>query len=101
MADVFGFNSRDAEDLIAGIGKGDRTERLSLGGVRFIRFQLTADLTTTSTTATIYDAAGTTIATGATIEDPETIFTGLTNTTRGIGIQQGARYFVINANCPA
>jgi hypothetical protein len=101
MADVFGFNARDAEDLIAGIGKGDKTERLSFGGVRFIRFELTADLTTTSTTADIFDAAGSAIATGATIEDPETIFTGLTDTTRGIGMQQGARYFIINANCPA
>jgi hypothetical protein len=32
MADVFGFNARDAEDLIAGIGGGDRTERLNFGG---------------------------------------------------------------------
>ena len=101
MADVFGFNSRDAEDLIAGIGGGDKTERLGFGGTRFIRFELTANLTTTSTTADIFDAAGTTIASGATIEDPETIFTGLTDTTRGIGIQQGARYFIVNANCPA
>ena len=101
MSGVYGFNSRDAEDLIAGIGKGDRTERLSFGGVRFIRFELTANLTTASTTATIYDAAGTAIATGATIEDPETIFTGLTSTTRGIGMQQGPRYFILNANCPA
>jgi hypothetical protein len=31
MADVFGFNSRDAEDLIASIGGGDRTERLNFG----------------------------------------------------------------------
>jgi hypothetical protein len=69
--------------------------------VRFIRFQLTANLTTTSATANIFDAAGTAIASGATIEDPETIFTGLTDTTRGIGIQQGARYFILNANCPA
>lgn len=101
MADVIGFNSRDAEDLIAGIGKGDNVQRLTFAGVRFIRFQLTANLTTVSTTATIYDAAGNTIATGATIEDPESIFTGLTNTTRGIGMQQGPRYFILNANCPA
>jgi hypothetical protein len=101
MADVFGFNSRDAEDLIAGIGGGDKTERLGFGGVRFIRFQLTANLTTSTTTANIFDAAGTIIASGATIEDPETIFTGLTDTTRGIGIQQGPRYFIVNANCPA
>jgi hypothetical protein len=101
MAEVFGFNSRDAEDLIAGIGGGDKVQRLNLSGVRFIRFQLTANLTTTSTTANIFDAAGTAIASGATIEDPETIFTGLTDTTRGIGIQQGARYFIMNANCPA
>jgi hypothetical protein len=32
MADVFGFNSRDAEDLIASIGGGDKTERLNFGG---------------------------------------------------------------------
>jgi hypothetical protein len=101
MADVFGFNGRDAEDLLAGIGGGDKVQRLSNQGVRFIRFELTANLTTTSTTADIFDAAGTTIASGATIEDPETIFTGLTDTTRGIGIQQGARYFIMNANCPA
>jgi len=101
MAEVFGFNSRDAEDLIAGIGGGDKVQRLGFGGLRFIRFELTADLTTASTTADIFDAAGTTIASGATIEDPETIFTGLTDTTRGIGIQQGARYFIVNANCPA
>jgi hypothetical protein len=101
MSDVFGFNARDARDLIADIGRGDKVQRLNLSGVRFIRFQLTANLTTTSTTANIFDAAGTTIASGATIEDPETIFTGLTNATRGIGIQQGARYFIVNANCPA
>lgn len=101
MSDVFGFNARDSEDLIAGIGGGDKSQRLNLSGIRFIRFQLTADLTTASATANIFDAAGTTIASEATIEDPETIFTGLTNTTRGIGIQQGARYFIINANCPA
>lgn len=101
MADVFGFNARDSEDLLAGIGGGDKTQRLNLAGARFIRFELTANLTTSTTTADIFDAAGNTIASGATIEDPETIFTGLTDTTRGIGIQQGARYFIVNANCPA
>jgi len=31
MAEVFGFNSRDAEDLIALIGTGDKVERLNFG----------------------------------------------------------------------
>lgn len=101
MADVIGFNPTDARDLMALVNPGDSVQRLTNQGVRFIRFQLTADLTTSSTTADIFDAAGTTIATGATIEDPETIFTGLTDTTRGIGMQQGPRYFILNANCPA
>jgi len=105
MADVFGFNSRDAEDLIAGIGSGDRTERLSFElrteAIRFIRFKLTAELLGTTTTADIFDVDNVSIEEGATLEDPETIFTGLTATTRGIGIQQGARYFIYNANCPA
>jgi hypothetical protein len=105
MADVFGFNARDAEDLLAGIGGGDKTERLNFGprteAIRFIRFELTAELISTTTTADIFDADGTSIEEGATLEDPETIFTGLTATTRGIGIQQGSRYFIYNANCPA
>jgi hypothetical protein len=95
-------------DLITIVGDDDiepDTVRGVIGSnkptFRFIRFELTAALTTTSTTADIFDAAGTTIASGATIEDPETIFTGLTDTTRGIGIQEGSRYFIVNANCPA
>jgi hypothetical protein len=105
MAEVFGFNSRDAEDLIAGIGGGDRTERLSFEprteAIRFIRFELTTELLTATATADIFDVDGTSIEEGATLEDPETIFTGLTATTRGIGIQQGSRYFIVNSNCPA
>jgi len=31
MSDVFGFNTRDAEDLIALIGTGDKVERLNFG----------------------------------------------------------------------
>ena len=95
-------------DLITIVGDDDIGTNIVRGVIgsnkptfRFIRFELTAALTTTSTTADIFDAAGTTIASGATIEDPETIFTGLTDTTRGIGIQEGSRYFIVNANCPA
>ncbi len=93
-------------DLITVVGDDDIETDVVRGVIgqalfRFIRFALSADLIGTSTTATIYDAAGNTIATGATLEDPETIFTGLTATTRGIGVQEGARFFIVNANCPA
>lgn len=78
---------------IARIGGGS-------ANVRFIRFQLAEDLESTSALATIFDADGTTIEASATLEDPETIFTGLTNGVRGIGMQDGSRYFILNANCP-
>ncbi len=71
------------------------TEPLAL-----IRIGLTANLTTTSAAANIYDADNNLIEAG-TAEDPETIFTGLTNTTRAIGIRQGGRNYIVNANCPA
>jgi hypothetical protein len=83
-------------NVIRGFITPSQPERL-----RFIRFELTAELLGTTTTADIFDADGVSIEEGATLEDPETIFTGLTATTRGIGIQQGARYFIYNANCPA
>ena len=99
--EIFGFNRADTSSIIEAIGQGDSVQRLTNQGIRFIRFELTADLTGVSTTADIFDTAGNTVASGATIEDPETIFTGLTDTTRGIGLQQGSRFFIINANCPA
>jgi hypothetical protein len=83
----------DLSCAVARIGGGG-------GGVQFIRFQLTAELTGTTVTANIFDRDGTTIATGATLEDPEQIFTGLTEDTRGIGMQDAGRYFILNANCP-
>jgi hypothetical protein len=83
-------------NVIRGFITPSQPERL-----KFIRFELTAELLGTTTTADIFDADGVSIEEGATLEDPETIFTGLTATTRGIGIQQGARYFIYNANCPA
>jgi hypothetical protein len=83
-------------NVIRGFITPSQPERL-----RFIRFELTAELLGTTTTADIFDVDNVSIEEGATLEDPETIFTGLTATTRGIGIQQGARYFIYNANCPA
>lgn len=67
----------------------------------FIRASLTAGLTTTSTTADVYDVNNELIAAAATIEDPETIFTGLTTGTRVIGVRWGERNIIVNANCPA
>lgn len=101
---TYGFNRHDTESLLACIGGGDQVQRRPMMqsiGLRFIRFELTADLTTATTAADIFDINGSTIASGATIEDPETIFTGLTATTRGIGVAFGDRFFIVNANCPA
>jgi len=95
-------------NLITAVGDDDIEENTIRGVIgsagtvfRFIRFQLTANLLTTTTTADIYDEDGTAIASGATLEDPETIFTGITTNTRGVGVQQGSRFFIYNTNCPA
>ena len=95
-------------DLITIVGDDDiepDTVRGVIGSnkqtFRFIRFELNEELVGTTASADIVDKDGVSIETGATIEDPETIFTGLTATTRGIGIQEGSRYFIVNANCPA
>jgi hypothetical protein len=94
-------------DLITIVGDDDIQAAVVRGVIgsgapvfRFIRFGLTENLLGTTALANISDVDGTTIASGATIEDPETIFTGLTTNTRGIGIQQGSRYFIVNSNCP-
>jgi hypothetical protein len=95
-------------DLITIVGDDDiepDTVRGVIGSnkptFRFIRFELNEELVGTTASADISDKDGVGIATAATIEDPETIFTGLTATTRGIGIQEGSRYFIVNSNCPA
>lgn len=84
---------------VDGIG-GSIARLTGLGGVQFVRFQLAADLTGTTVSADIFDRDGTTLASGATLEDPEEIFTGLTSGTRGIGMADAGRYFILNANCP-
>jgi hypothetical protein len=102
MADVFGFTSRDAEDLIAGIGGGDRTERLNFGGGggQLFRFELTANFTTgTTVAATIKNMAGTTVGTGISLTDPEAIFLGLETGSKGYCLLQGGVYYAIQAAC--
>jgi hypothetical protein len=95
-------------DLITIVGDDDIGTNIVRGVIgsnkptfRFIRFELNEELIGTTASADISDKDGVGIATEATIEDPETIFTGLTATTRGIGIQEGSRYFIVNSNCPA
>ena len=101
---TYGFSKSDAEALVASIGTTE-TEIPQLfpgggGGAIFIRFQLNAELTGTTVAATIFDRDGETIEASATLEDPEQIFTGLTEDTRGIGLRDAGRYFILNANCP-
>jgi hypothetical protein len=103
MADVFGFNSRDAEDLIASIGGGDRTERLNFGsggGANLFRFELTADFTTgTTVAATIKTMGGSTVGTGISLTDPELIFFGLLTGSKGYCLLQSGVYYPIQAAC--
>lgn len=94
-------------DLITVVGDDDIETDVVRGVIgnakifQFIRFELNEELVGTSASAEIYDKDGALIASAATLEDPETIFTGLTATTRGIGVQDGSRFFIVNANCPA
>jgi hypothetical protein len=104
MADVFGFNARDAEDLLAGIGGGDRTERLNFGsgGASLFRFELTANFSTgTTVAATIKTMGGSTVGTGISLTDPEAIFFGLPSGSKGYCILQAGTYYAIQAACAA
>jgi hypothetical protein len=70
------------------------------GGATLYRFETTAAYTSgTSVTATIKTMAGTTLASGATLKDPEAIFLGMASGTKGYCIAQGGEYFAIQAAC--
>jgi hypothetical protein len=103
MADVFGFNNRDAEAIIAGIGRGDEVQRLSFGsggGANLFRFELTADFTTgTTVAATIKTMSGSTVGTGISLTDPELIFFGLLTGSKGYCMLQSGVYYPIQAAC--
>jgi len=103
VADVYGFNAADSEALISMIGTGDSVRRLGGsggGGATLYRFETTAAYTSgTSVTATIKTMAGTTLASGATLKDPEAIFLGMASGTKGYCIAQGGEYFAIQAAC--
>jgi hypothetical protein len=72
------------------------------GGATLYRFETTAAYTSgTSVTATIKTMAGTTLASGATLKDPEAIFMGMASGTKGYCIAQGGEYFAIQAACNA
>ena len=104
MADVYGFNASDSEALISMIGTGDSVRRLGGGGggATLYRFETTAAYTSgTSVSATIKTMAGTTLASGATLNDPEAIFLGMASGTKGYCIAQGGEYFAIQAACNA
>jgi len=105
MADVFGFNNRDAEAIIAGIGRGDEVQRLSFGGgggASLFRFELTANYSSgTTVNATIKTMGGSTVGTGISLTDPEAIFLGLPTGSKGYCILQAGTYYAIQAACAA
>lgn len=101
---TYGFSRSDAESLtnLIGVDETESIVRPVVSGQAFalVRFQLNEDLTTTTADADIIDVDGNTIEEDATIEDPESIFTGLQEDGRGIAIRFLGRYFIVNAKCP-
>jgi hypothetical protein len=103
MADVFGFNSRDAEDLIASIGGGDRTERLNFGGGggdSHFNFQTTGTMLSYAATASLYEISDFAIVIATVTVVGSLIFGDLPVGTRGICVLRGGAYHIIQAACP-
>lgn len=106
---TYGFNRKDAEDLINAIENREMTYREGLvrgGGARIklYRFTLNEDMGATTTNkgdADILEMDGTDTGIDADVEDPLAIFSTLTNTDAGLCLRQGGSYYIIQAPCPA
>jgi hypothetical protein len=98
---TYGFNKDDATSLVASISSPATSYsegRPRGGGIRLVRFALTASLASGTASATIKDMAGATIDTDDVL-DPEAIFDELDTGDTGLAIAQGGKYYVIQASC--
>ncbi len=72
------------------------------GGLAMYRFETTADYSTgTSVGAEILTMGGTVVTASGTISDPDQIFLGIANGTKGLAIYQAGTYYIIQAACGA
>lgn len=113
---TYGFNKRDAEELLNGIGSGEEhyiegRVRGGSGGEsnRLYRFTLNEDMAfplggggpEVVADADILNMDGTDTGIDANVEDPLGAFADLVNGDAGYCYLQGGKYYVIQAPCPA
>jgi hypothetical protein len=115
---TYGFNLRDATELVNGIGSGEGwypeiKPRGSgggngSGGIRYYQFELTSSVwgtvspnNTWNVAVKILEMDGTLVSADETLLDPIGMATSLMSGDRGYALRQDGNYYFVNAECPS